>query len=111
MDTGGFHLDLIGMTVQDIGSNGHGWTSLGFGWSDCTGGWGQWTRVDFTRIWLAWLSRDLLVMEQGGFHSDLVVMTVQAVWCNGNRWISLGFGLDDCMGCLAQWTRVNFTQT
>src|ERR1700724_1569580 len=110
MDKGGFHSDLVGMTIQVVWCNGPGWILLGFGWHDCTGCLVQWTRVDFTRIWLPCLSKELLAMEQGGFHSDLVGMTVQVVWCNGPGWISLGFGWHDCTGCLAQWTRVDFTR-
>src|SRR6202023_1536067 len=53
MDKGGFHSELVGMIVQGAPGNGAGWISLGFGWHDCTGCLGQWTRVDFTRSWLA----------------------------------------------------------
>ena len=83
MDKGGFHSDLVGMTVQVVWCNGQGWISLGFGWHDCTGSLVQWTRVDFTRIWLAGLYRLLSAMDKGRFHSDLVGMTVQIVWGNG----------------------------
>ena len=80
MEQGGFHSDLIGMTVQVVCCNGQGWISLGFGPHDCTG--------------------SLVQLTRG--------MTVQVVWCNGQGWISLGFGWHDCTGTLVQWTRVDF---
>src|ERR1700724_861798 len=130
MDKSGFDSDLVGMTVQVVWCNGEGWISLGFGWHDCprhscngagwislgigwhncTGCLVQWTRVDFTRIWLPLLSKKLLAMEQGGFHWGLVGMTVQVVWCNGQQWISLGFGCHYCPRSSWQWSRVDFTR-
>jgi len=53
MKQGGFHLDLVGMSVERCPGNGEGWIELGFGWHECRGmSWG-WRRVDVTVIcWL-----------------------------------------------------------
>jgi len=61
------------------------------------------SRVDFTRIWLACVSRDFLVMQTGGFQGDLLSVVYFVLSGNDAGWMSLRFGCNDCLGISWQW--------
>jgi len=111
LETGGFHLDLVGITLWVFPGTREGWLSLGFGWNHCAGISRHSRGVDSTQIWFESLAGDVLPLVNGGLDSDWVGMSAQGFPGNGEGWMSLGFGWNHCPGISRPSIGVDFSQS